>query len=637
MYVIGTAGHVDHGKSTLIRALTGIDPDRLKEEKEREMTIDLGFAWLVLPSGQNISIVDVPGHEDFIKNMLAGVGGIDAVLLVIAADESVMPQTCEHLAILDLLEVKAGVVALTKIDMVQDEEWIELVKMDIESLLEGTSLDGAPIVPVSARSGQGLIDLEDALDRLLQSTPTRPDSKRPRLPVDRVFTKSGFGTIVTGTLIEGKFEVGQEVEIQPKGLKARVRGLQTHKQKVNLAVPGSRVAVNLSGVGVEDLERGDVVVSQGWLRGSHLIDVQARVLPDFPLPLKHDMEVEIFSGAAQVIAHARILGASEIQPGQAGWAQLRLAGPIAVAKGDRFIIRQPSPSRTIGGGTVVDPYPHRRHRRFNQAVIKHLDAMASDTPEDILLATLYKQEPIPARLVIQRSQLDLKIAAMALGELLENGQVFVLNGEWKSLEELAQSSSYLLSGDGLNRFIDRIRQVLAEYHSACPLRMGMPHEELNSRLGLDRLLTKAIVDLAAHSGQVAVISGTLSLPSHRVKFTPKQQQAVDQVMARLHASPFTPPHASELEALLGPDVLYALMEQGCIIQVREDILFLTETYQQMVGSVISHLRSRGTITMGETRDMFNASRKYAQALLEHLDERRITQRIGDERVLRQKS
>jgi len=609
----------------------------LKEEKEREMTIDLGFAWLDLPSGQNISIVDVPGHEDFIKNMLAGVGGIDAVLLVIAADESVMPQTCEHLAILDLLEVKAGVIALTKIDMVQDEEWIELVKMDIESLLEGTSLDGAPIVPVSARSGQGLIDLEDALDRLLQSTPTRRDSKRPRLPVDRVFTKSGFGTIVTGTLIEGKFEVGQEVEIQPKGLKARVRGLQTHKQKVNQAVPGSRVAVNLSGVGVEDLERGDVVVSQGWLRGSHLIDVQVRVLPDFPLPLKHDMEVEIFSGAAQVIAHARILGASEIQPGQAGWAQLRLAGPIAVAKGDRFIIRQPSPSRTIGGGTVVDPHPYRRHRRFSQAVIKQLDAMASDTPEDILLATLYKQEPIPARLVIQRSQLDLKIAARALGELQENGQVFVLNGEWKSHEELAQSSSYLLSGDGLNRFVDRIRQVLAEYHSAYPLRMGMPHEELNSRLGLDRLLTKAIVDLAAQSGQVAVISGTLSLPSHRVKFTPKQQQAVDQVMAKLHASPFTPPHTSELEALLGPDVLYALMEQGCITQVREDILFLTETYQQMVGSVISHLRSRGTITMGETRDMFNASRKYAQALLEHLDERRITQRIGDERVLRQKS
>jgi selenocysteine-specific elongation factor len=637
MYVIGTAGHVDHGKSTLIRALTGIDPDRLKEEKEREMTIDLGFAWLDLPSGQNISIVDVPGHEDFIKNMLAGVGGIDAVLLVIAADESVMPQTREHLAILDLLEVKAGVVALTKIDMVQDEEWIELVKMDIEELLQGTSLDGAPIVPVSARSGQGLIDLEDAIDRLLQSTPPRHDLKRPRLPVDRVFTKPGFGTIVTGTLIEGKFEVGQEVEIQPKGLKARVRGLQTHKQKVTVAVPGSRVAVNLSGVGVEDLERGDVLVSRGWLRGSHLIDVQVRVLPDFSMPLKHDMEVEIFSGAAQVIAYARILGAAEIQPGQAGWAQLRLAGPVAVAKGDRFIIRQPSPSRTIGGGTVVDPYPRRRHRRFSQAVIKHLDAMASDTPEDILLATLYKQEPIPARLAVQRSQLDVKDVARALGELLGDQRVFVLNGEWKSLEELAQSSSYLLTGDGLNRFIDRIQQVLTEYHNAYPLRLGMPHEELNSRLGLDRLLTKAIVDLAAGSGEVTVISGTLSLPSHRVTFTVKQQQAIEQVMARLRASPFTPPHASEVEALLGPDVLYALMEQGCITQIREDIFFLTETYQQMVDSVISHLHTRGTITMGETRDMFNASRKYAQALLEHMDERRITQRIGDERVLRQKS
>ena len=634
MYVIGTAGHVDHGKSSLVRAITGIDPDRLKEEKEREMTIDLGFAWLELPSGQQVSIVDVPGHEDFIKNMLAGVGGIDAVLLVVAADKSIMPQTREHLAIINLLEVKTGIVALTKIDMVQDDEWLELVKMDIAELLEPTSLAGAPIVAVSARNCTGLIDLEDALDKLLQKTPLRRDIHRPRLSIDRVFTKAGFGTVVTGTLVDGSFSLGDEVEIQPKGLKARIRGLQTHMNKVDLALPGSRVAINLTGVGVSDLERGDAVVQRGWLSGTSLIDGQLRILEDFGTPLKHDMEVEIFSGAAQVLAHTRILGLEEIPPGESGWVQLRLRTPIALTKGDRLIIRQPSPSRTIGGGLVVDPHPRRKHRRFQEQVIRQLDAMASDTPEDILLATLLKQEPVPVRLVVQRSQLENSVAAKALANLMQDGQVYVLDDHEHTPEQLVTSGSFLLSSDGYRRFIERIRQTLKEYHASYPLRMGLPTEELSSRLGLDRILMNWIIKRADMLGEVALHNGTLALPDHQVVFTADQQKRISRVLEIFHQSPYTPPSTADVKSLIGLDVLNALIEQGCLKQVREDVLFLTETYQDMVNKVIQHLQTHRTITLAETRDIFNASRKYTQALLEYMDERRITRRVGDGRIFK---
>jgi selenocysteine-specific elongation factor len=635
MYVVGTAGHVDHGKSTLVRALTGIDPDRLKEEKEREMTIDLGFAWLELPSGQEVSIVDVPGHEDFIKNMLAGVGGIDAVLLTVAADEAIMPQTREHVAILDLLEVKAGLVVLTKADMVPDEEWLELVKMDVASLLEKTSLAGAPIVLVSSKTGKGLIDLEDNLDALLKKTPPRRDFNRPRLSIDRIFTKPGFGTIVTGTLIDGRFCVGDEIEIQPKGLKGRIRGLQTHKNKVEVATPGSRVAINLTGVNLENLSRGDVVTHRGWLSGTVLVDARIRVLEDFELALRHDMEIEIFSGASQVLGHARVLGADEIRPGELGWVQIRLVDPIALVKGDRLILRQPSPSRTIGGGVVIDPHPYRKHRRYHEEVIRHLGAMASDTPEEILLATLMKQEPISARLAVQRSQLDLEAAGSALSKLLAEGLVYVLNSDTSDPGKLVSGSSNLISAEGFNRFVERIRQVLSEYHTAFPLRLGLPREELNSRLGLDRQLVNTIVERAVKLGSIRAVGGSLSLPGHKVLFSPEQQRQINQALEVFRQAPFTPPPTREVASLIGTEVLFALLEQGCLTQVSKDVVFMTDTYNRIIEQVVQHLKEQGTITIAEARDLFNTSRKYTQAILEHMDEKRITKRLGDNRILRQ--
>ncbi|HEX5548837.1 MAG TPA: selenocysteine-specific translation elongation factor, partial [Ktedonobacterales bacterium] len=356
MSCIGTAGHVDHGKSTLVTALTGIDPDRLAEEKARGMTIDLGFAWVTLPSGREASIVDVPGHESFIRNMLAGVGGIDVALLVIAADEGVMPQTDEHLAILDMLRVRSGVVALTKCDLV-DDEWLALVREDIAQRLAPTTLVGSPIIPCSSVTKQGLPELLAALDQAVDAAPIRRDLGRPRLPVDRVFSMAGFGTVVTGTLQEGGLHIGQEVEVQPRGLRARIRGLQAHRHPIEEAEPGGRLAVNLTGIARADLRRGDVVTLPGMFQPTTALDVRLDLLASAPRVLAHNAEVEVYLGAAEVAARVALFDDDELEPGATGWAQIRLAQPLVAARGDRFIVRIPSPSLTIGGGVVVDPHP----------------------------------------------------------------------------------------------------------------------------------------------------------------------------------------------------------------------------------------------------------------------------------------
>src|SRR5437868_7410310 len=392
MSCIGTAGHVDHGKSTLVKALTGIDPDRLAEEKERGMTIDLGFAWLKLPGGREVSIVDVPGHESFIKNMLAGVGGIDAALLVIAADEGIMPQTREHLAILDLLHVQRGIVVLTKADLV-DEEWLELVREEVAEYLLPTTLAHAPIVPVSAYTMQGIPDLLTQLEQMLATSQERQNIARPRLPVDRVFTLTGFGTIVTGTLLDGNFKMGQEVEILPQGLKTRIRGLQTHQHKMEIAQPGSRVAINLASISRTDLSRGDVVALPGQLRPTMLIDDHIQLVADAPRPLTHNTLVDLYSGSQEVPARVRLLDVEELKPGQSAWAQLRLSRPAVLARRDRFILRIPSPSMTIGGGEMIEVKP-RYHRRFQQPVLAALATLERGSPDELVLAALDRRREL---------------------------------------------------------------------------------------------------------------------------------------------------------------------------------------------------------------------------------------------------
>jgi selenocysteine-specific elongation factor len=642
VHVIGTAGHVDHGKSTLVHALTGIDPDRLKEEKEREMTIDLGFAWLTLPSGERVGIVDVPGHKDFIKNMLAGVGSIDAALFVVAADEGVMPQTREHLDILDLLQVRGGVIALTKIDMVDDEDWLDLVEADLLEVLEGTVLADAPVVRCSARTGQGLETLLAELDRYLTTSAPRRDVGRPRLPVDRVFTIAGFGTVVTGTLSDGALATGQEVEIQPSALKARIRGLQTHKQKIEQAVPGSRVAINLTGVSIDEIHRGDVVTTPGWLRPTTLVDCSLRYLADAPNPLKHNAAVDFFSGAAETPARLRLLDKEALAPGDEAWVQIRLERPVTLVKGDRFIVRQPSPSVTIGGGLVVNPFPGRRHHRFRPQVIEKLETLVHGTPEEILLQDLERGQPCEARELVRRSSLGHQQAREALQTLVDGGQALLLGAGNNTPARKSQAwsdSSFLVTRSGWGALRERLEALLDDYHRQFPLRAGMPREEVKSRLGrhvpaLTARLFNEILLKATDEDWLAEAGGAVRLASHQVAFAPRQQQAVDYLLYTFRQDPYTTPSVAQCEEQLGSEVLNALIEQGRLIKLSEDVIFLAETYEEMRDRIIAHLKESGSLTVAQVRDMFGTSRKYALALVGYLDEQRITRRVGDERVLR---
>jgi len=636
LHVIGTAGHVDHGKSTLVTALTGIDPDRLKEEKEREMTIDLGFAWLQLPSGDVAGIIDVPGHKDFIRNMLAGVGGIDAALLVVAADEGIMPQTREHLAILDLLAVEAGVVAVTKKDLVEDEDWLDLVMAEIESELQGTCLEGAPLIPVSARTGEGLPELVQALERALASAKSHRDIGRPRLPIDRAFTISGFGTVVTGTLLDGQLKIGQEVEILPKGLRARIRGLQTHKKKIDVALPSSRVAVNLTGVAVTDLARGDVLSAPGWLSPTALIDARLRHLEDAPNPLKHNMSLDFFCGAAQTPAVLRLLDQEMLEPGATGWVQLRLQDPVVVCKGDRFIVRLSSPSLTVGGGVVVDAHPRRRHRRFRPEVIQNLETQAHGSPEEILLQSLETQQPCEAKELVKRSGLAEAAAAEALDALVQQGQILVLQaqGDAQPTADALAGNALLMSNVGWRNLIEQMAVLLQGYHRQYPLRRGIPKEEVKSKLHLTARVFNEVIARAAREGHIREQGALLSLPGHEVTFDAETQRRVDALLEMFRKQPYATPSAPDSEKLIGPEALNALIEQGVLVKVQNDVLFLKETYDEMVERIVQTIRERGSITVAEVRDMFQASRKYALGLMEHLDEKKITRRQGDARVLR---
>lgn len=634
MFVIGTAGHVDHGKSTLVRALTGINPDRLREEQEREMTIDLGFAWLTLPSGRDVSVVDVPGHEDFVKNMLAGVGGIDVAVLVIAADESIMPQTREHLAILDLLQISRGVVALTKIDLIQDQEWLDLVHDEVRQQLRETTLEKVNIIPVSAVTGQGLQDLLAEIDRLLDETEPRRDLGRPRLPIDRVFTISGFGTIVTGTLMDGRLVVGDQVAILPGDLTARIRGLQTHKTKQNEALPGSRVALNLSGVAVEQLYRGQVVVRPDSFDATMLIDARLRYLSSVPWPLKHNALIEIYTGSARVEAHVRLLDAEELRPGQEGWVQFRLLEPLVVARGDHYIIRSPSPSATLGGGQIVQPHPAHRHPRFRRQVIEQLENLLRGSPGDLLLQVLASERALELKELVGRSKLPADEAIQTLRDLAVKDQIIMLGGALPEAAPAGKSAVSVLSRGGWNTLLDEALRILKPYHAQYPLRAGMPREELKSRLRITGATGNQILDRATEEGQLIATATVVALPEHKPRLSDQQQRLVDRVLAEFRSNPYTPPSQPQVEGVVGPEVLQFLVESGQLAKVGEGVLFDAQIHQQMEQRLTDHLKQHGQITVAEVRDLFSTSRKYALAFLEDLDSRRITKRMGDARVLR---
>ena len=620
MYVIGTAGHVDHGKSALVQALSGIDPDRWAEEKARGLTIDLGFAWCELPSGRAVSIVDVPGHERFIKNMLAGVGGINLALLVIAADEGVMPQTREHLDILDLLDVDRGIVALTKIDLV-DEEWIALVEEEIVELLAYTALAGSAIAPVSALTGDGIEDLRNRIDHAVDDLPPIPDQGRPRMPIDRSFSISGFGAVVTGTLLDGELTVGDAVVIEPGRIECRVRGLQSHEQSLDVAPPGARTAVNLSGVSANDLERGMVLTSPGWLEPTNAVDIRLRAVRDAPRGLPHNATRTLHVGADEVQARVRLLEGDSLGPGRSTWAQLRLERPIAAARGDHFVLR--SADSTVAGGRIVDTRP-RRHHRNDASTLEALQRLLDGSPDDTLLTVLQRMEPVRWSELLARSELATDEATAAIERQIADGSVVVLDDGGLS------DSATLMSDAGLGALAARAEATVEDYVKQFPLRAGLPREDLRSRVGLLQRAFTVLQQQLIDDGRLILNDGAFDLPDRRVELSQAQQSQVSTLLQRLTEQGVRP----EADSQSDPELLEYLEAQHLIVQLKGGVNLDRSVYDGMVAETRALLEEQERATLADVRDRLGTSRKVAQAFLEHLDTHRITRRVGDARVLR---
>ncbi len=621
MYVIGTAGHVDHGKSTLVKALTDIDPDRFPEEKAREMTIDLGFAWMTLPSGREVSVVDVPGHERFIKNMLAGVGAIDLALLIVAADESVMPQTREHLAILDILQINRGLVVVTKTDLV-DEELVELVKAEVEDTLKGTSFEGCPMVGVSAYTGDGLDELKATIDVILDDTEARKDLGRPRLPIDRCFTISGFGTVVTGTLIDGTLTVGQEIELAGSGQRARVRGLQSHKTKVDATDPGVRLAVNLSGLSREQVERGEILTVPGWLKPTRRLDARLRMVKNTPHSLKHNEGITFHLFTSESPARVRLLDADRLAAGEEGWVQLLLSEPLPVVKGDFFVIR--SSEYTLGGGQIVDPSPRRRYRRFDNDVVERLMTLDQGTGEDIIISIAEQWGPCDLTALSQRTNLARGEVSARVAQLTQDGHLVSL-GDFGT-----DADAVVYSAQGWHVLKSKVSSALQLYHTQYPLRQGAPAQEIRSRLGLSQPVYQRALARLSDEHVVADERQSLRLPDHEITLTPKMEQEASAYLKSLQEDPYSPPSDRPVDA----ELLGVLIEQGKVVRVTDSVVFDASAYREMTERIIQHLKDQGQITVAEARTMFDTSRKYILPLLEHMDQQQITRRTGDERVLR---
>lgn len=617
--IVGTAGHVDHGKTTLIRALTGIDTDRLEEEKRRELSIELGFAPLELPETGRVGVIDVPGHERFMKNMLAGVGGVDLALLVVAADEGVMPQTREHLTVLHLLGVSHGVVAMTKTDLVE-EEVIDLAEEEVQELLEGTGLEDSPIVRVSGVTRDGLDELVAALDRAAQAVEGRRLDLPARLPIDRVFTMRGVGTVVTGTLVSGVIREGDEVELLPDGLKSKARQVQVHGVSCEEAHAGQRVALNLPGVKREALRRGAVVAAPGYLPPTETIDVRLDVLPDVER-LKNWARIRLALGSAETIGRLVLLDAEQLKGGGSGLAQLRLESETVGLRGDRFVLRNYSPMWLIGGGVILDPLAGR-HKRFDTQVIAALEARGTNDLDAAVRESLAlegrTEEELRKSLGVSNEELG-----VAITRLLDAGEVTRVGGHLihrRSLEEVAA----------------KVEALLTDFHRTSPLRPGMPKEELRSRMGLD---AGAFDAMLAQIESVEVRRDRVGLASFTPTLTARQQEIRAQIEKTYRGSRFQPPSKNEVldsfgqEREAAEEILYFLLEAGDLVRVSDELIFHADAIAAMRSGLEAKLAAAGSVTVSGVRDLFGTSRKYSVPLLEYFDRAGLTRRVGDERVL----
>jgi selenocysteine-specific elongation factor len=627
--VVGTAGHIDHGKSTLVKALTGIDPDRLAEEKRRGMTIDLGFAHFDLPSGRRVGIVDVPGHERLIRNMLAGATGIDLVLLVIAADEGVMPQTREHLDILRFLRLDRGIVVLNKVDLVEESlgsDWLALVTEDIRGLVAGTFMKGAPIVPVSARTGQGLPALVAAMDQALAEKTPRDVDAPVRIPVDRSFTMPGFGTVVTGTLWTGRVKPGDTLELLPAGRAVRVRNLQSHGQAIPEALAGQRVAANLVGVAKDEIARGDVLVTPGSMQPTTLVDARIRLTAGAP-PLPHNARVRVYAGADEVIGRVRLLDRAQLPPGASAPVQVRLERPAVVARGDPFVLRRYSPMTTIGGGEVITV--HASLRRRGAGAAEAVDAAAGSAFGDQLRTLLVSAG---------RSGTTVEVMAQSMASTRE--RVATQVAAWVGAGEAVDLRGRVFAGEVVRGLGEALVREVGAYHASTPWRRGMPRDELKGRVfdsGDDRLYGHALDGLVA-AGRLKVEGGLAALPA----FAPSRSAAESGVRAEIEAAflraRFAPPAREDVLARVADRpaadrMFQSLLDDGVLVNVGGDIVFHRDVLREIEAQIVAQITAHGEITVAGLRDQLGSSRKYTLTLLEYFDAVRLTRRIGDKRIL----
>jgi len=630
--IIGTAGHIDHGKTTLIRALTGRNTDRLIEEQKRGISIDLGFAFFNLPRGQRAGIIDVPGHEKFIKNMLAGVMGMDIILLVVAADEGVMPQTKEHLAILDLLGIEKGLIVITKMDLV-DEELLELVEEEIRDEVKGTFLENSPIVRVSSTEGKGIDQLIKLLDDYVKDMEERDISDLPRMPIDRVFTISGFGTVVTGTLLSGTLRVGDEVQIYPDNLLGRIRSLQVYDEDTEVAYAGQRVAANLVGIKKDDIERGQVLAAVGQMMPTRMLDVKVKLLEGIDRTIKSRTRLRLYLGTKELFCRIQLLDREILNPGEEAYAQLRLEEETVCKRGDRFILRFYSPMFTIGGGIVLEPIAKKK-KALDHRAIEELKLKEVGSEEEILEYIIKDNsskfpslKDIAAITSISETRLKEDIYKLVMMD-----RVIVLD---------LTKDKYLLHKSFYMELRDRIVEELKEYHESFPLRPGIKKEMIrnkyinNAPARLGDLFIQSLIE----DGLIVQEFDTIRLKDFQPKMNEEQLRIKRDIIRTYEEKGFMVPKAEEILASLDYkegdklEVFNALIYKGELIRLKEDLYLLNTLYQEALGLLKDHIMKKGSITIAELRDLLNTNRKVALFILELFDQRKITKREDNRRIL----
>jgi selenocysteine-specific elongation factor len=632
--ILGTAGHIDHGKTTLIKTLTGVDLDRLKEEKARGITIQLGFTSLSLPSGQILGIVDVPGHEKFVRNMVAGVGGIDIVLFTIAADEGIMPQTREHLDICQLLKIKRGIIAVTKTDLV-DEEWLQMVKDEIREFIQGSFLEKAPIIPLSSTAGQGISSLLATLDTIAQEVEERTSEGLFRLPVDRIFTMKGFGTVVTGTLIAGTIATGDSVEILPEKLEAKIRGIQVHNKQVEKASAGLRTAINLQGMDKDFLERGNVLVPLKTVTPTSRIDVMIEHLSSSSKPLKNRSRIRLHSGTSEVLAQLILLDQDELPPGGNALAQFKLERPIVVLPRDRFVIRNYSPIFTIGGGEVLDANPHK-HKRLASETLAQLNAIkgGSDKENIQLFVSDSGWAGLDLLQLVPKTGKSPSQLSRLLNELIQEGTLILIDKE----------TQRVIASQKHEELKSLLLKQMKDYHKKFPLKKGIPKEELKSKLPplIDpRLFNYLLTDLF-NSSLIAVEKEKLWLHEHKPLLKDSQKELKDTIEKIYRKGGLTPPSFKELVVQISSDeretrsIIDLLTADSIVVKVKDNLWFHRDALETLKKNLIEFLKDNGEITTPQFKELTQASRKYTIPLMEYCDQSKITIRVGEKRVLREK-